>query len=387
MSEDDLKESMTLDSASIVVTESETPALDYIGVTLIAKFNKQRIELTNLHPTTTILQVKEMLASHTHILPKRQKLVGLVARDGGAKNVTDSLTLESLKSKTAAAATNASISIMTHQFILMGTPEESIFIDPINRNASDMPDVIDDFELDFTAGSDQWLEHVATGEKLAQFTEHTAVHLMNQPRPGKALLVLDLDHTLLDFSSRQIIERGVTPGSMKRPHMDEFLTNAYENYDMVVWSQTSWRWLETKLIELGMLMTNNYKFLFVLDKTSMFTVKSTKRDGTTFVHHVKPLQLIWSKFPQYGSHNTIHIDDLSRNFALNMSSGLKCKAYHRKKSSASRDQELYRLMTYLNLLALMKVNFDRVDHSVWDEVVCGLRTLPYTPPRDDGDGE
>ena len=75
--------------------------------------------------------------------------------------------------------------------------------------------------------------------------------------------------------------------------MDLFLTNVYQHYDLVVWSKTSWRWLETKLTELGMLTHPNYKFCFVLDKTSMFAVKSTKKDGTIFRHHVKPLQIIW----------------------------------------------------------------------------------------------
>ena len=32
---------------------------------------------------------------------------------------------------------------------------------------------------------------------------------------------------------------------------------------------------------------------------------------------VKPLQYIWAKFPQYNAGNTVHIDDLSRNFAMN----------------------------------------------------------------------
>merc|ERR1712226_753271 len=114
---------------------------------------------------------------------------------------------------------------------------------------------------------------------------------------------------------------------MKRPHMDEFLTQCYQYYDLAVWSQTSWRWLETKLIELGMVNHPGYRFCFVLDKTSMFTVKSTRRNGTSVEHHVKPLQIIWSKLPEFDSTNTVHIDDLSRNFALNLSSGIQVSAY------------------------------------------------------------
>lgn len=123
------------------------------------------------------------------------------------------------------------------------------------------------------------------------------------------------------------------------------------------------------------MLTNQYKFLFVLDKTSMFTIKSTKRDGSSLVHHVKPLQLIWTKFPQWGSHNTVHVDDLSRNFALNFRSGLKCKAYFRKKSSARRDVELLGLGRYLELLALSGLGFDLVDHGDWEEVVRGKAQL------------
>ena len=152
-----------------------------VAITLVAKYNGEQIELT-LHPMTTILEVKEMLQEKTNILVKRQKLLGLVAREGGAKGVVDSLTLDGLLAKSD-----------KHNFILMGTPELHIFVDPADRD--DLPDVIDDFELDFTAGSDDWLNHVANGEKLAQFTEHTTVHLMNEPRPGKPLLVSACDST------------------------------------------------------------------------------------------------------------------------------------------------------------------------------------------------
>jgi ubiquitin-like domain-containing CTD phosphatase 1 len=121
---------------------------------------------------------------------------------------------------------------------------------------------------------------VATEGNLKKFTEQTEVFFMNPPRDNvvvattsptasatsssspiavKPLLVLDLDHTLLDFSSKTLARDGSThvvgqgmAAVMKRPYMDEFLTSCYQYYDLVVWSQTSWRWLETKLTELGM---------------------------------------------------------------------------------------------------------------------------------------
>ena len=74
-------------------------------------------------------------------------------------------------------------------------------------------------------------------------------------------------------------------------------------------------------------MVNNpsYKINFVLDKTAMFKVeRENPRSGEKKDHAVKPLQIIWSKYPQFGKHNTIHIDDLTSNFALNPYNGVTC---------------------------------------------------------------
>lgn len=168
---------------------------------------------------------------------------------------------------------------------------------------------------------------------------------------------------------------------LKRPYMDEFLTWAYKHYDLVVWSQTSWRWLEVKLTELGMLTHPGYKFVFVLDKTSMFKIVSTNRSGKKVTHHVKPLQIIWSKFPHWNSHNTVHLDDLERNFALNLGSGLKCTAFYRKKkkkrtaNGGINDSELLGLGRFLELLATNEeVNdFGDVDFHYWQDYVSGKR--------------
>lgn len=367
------------------------------GITLVAKFGKLQHILENLDPSTTVAEVKEMLSERTRVLPKRQKLIGLSAASGG--KMTDETTLSNLKTtkRKSSGALN---------FILMGTPEAEIPVDRSERD--DLPDVIDDFDLDFNAGSTQvsyqvlvsctsvvrvhiflilssrffqWMQHVANEDNLKKFTSKTSVFIMNEPRENKPLMVLDLDHTLLDFSSKTLqrdSDRRVGNGAaaaMKRPHMDEFLTTAYLHYDLVVWSQTSWRWLETKLTELGMLTNPGYKFCFVLDKTSMFSITSTKRDGSSYKHQVKPLQLIWTKYPRWGAHNTCHLDDLSRNFALNLKSGLKVSAYYRKKTAGRRDAELLGLGGYLERLALSGLPFDKVDFGRWMDVVSGKSPL------------
>ena len=116
-------------------------------VTMVAKFGKEKITLSDLSSTSTIGDVKTMLQSHTAILPKRQKLIGLKKNKGspGGAAVDDDTSLADLKVKGSKG------SEIVHQFILMGTPEENIFIDPHLKE--DLPDIIDDFDLDFNAGS------------------------------------------------------------------------------------------------------------------------------------------------------------------------------------------------------------------------------------------
>lgn len=357
-------------------------------VTLCAKWGKEKIELSSLAPSTTIAQVKSLISEKTSVLPKRQKLIGLTTTN--KRKITDEILLSDLKVKASASKNSKSSAEIRHNFILMGTPEESIFVDP--KNNDNLPDVIDDFGLDFNAGSDEWLEHVAKDVNLKKFTKSTKIHIMNEPRENKPLMVLDLDHTLLDFSRKSIqqasdndaIVAASNDGNhgnrltaqeaiekMKRPFMDDFLARMYESYDLVVWSQTSWRWLETKLIELGMLSSTRYKFCFVMDKTSMFTIISTKKSGTKVKHSVKPLQIIWNKFPQWDSRNTVHLDDLSRNFALNLSNGLKVTAYYRKKTKGKRDVELAGLSNYLTRLAKEVNDFTKVNFCKWTEVLAG----------------
>ena len=121
-------------------------------VTMIAKYGKQKFELTCLPSTSTnVGHVKEMLHEKTGILPKRQKLIGLKRGvDSSLSSVVDDDTmLSDLKVKGAASAS----AVVVHQFILMGTPEDKYFVDPSEK--ADLPSIIDDFDLDFNAGSEE----------------------------------------------------------------------------------------------------------------------------------------------------------------------------------------------------------------------------------------
>jgi hypothetical protein len=88
-------------------------------------------------------------------------------------------------------------------------------------------------------------------EKLRRRIEkYEGVPPLNPPRDGKKLLVLDIDYTLFDHRST-----AEHPLELMRPYLHEFLTRAYEHYDIAIWSATGVSWIELKMKELGVLTT------------------------------------------------------------------------------------------------------------------------------------
>ena len=118
--------------------------------------------------------------------------------------------------------------------------------------------------------------------KLQRLASRTEILFINEPRRNTKLLVLDLDHTLMDFSCRfdYMVEE------LKRPFLDDFLAQSYLYYDIAVWSQTNFKWLELKLTELGMLNRKDYKICFAL-------VQSTP--PCLYLHHISCLTIRYSK--------------------------------------------------------------------------------------------
>ena len=94
-------------------------------------------------------------------------------------------------------------------------------------------------------------------KKLRKRIETVEIQFINPPRTGKKLLVLDIDYTIYDCKST-----AETISQLMRPHLDEFLVEVYKHYDICFWSQTSWRWLEAKLTEMGILTHSHFKVCF-----------------------------------------------------------------------------------------------------------------------------
>merc|ERR1712013_265778 len=167
------------------------------------------------------------------------------------------------------------------------------------------------------------------------------INQLNKPRKGKKLVVLDIDHTLLEYRD------GV---NHLRPYVHEFLAIVYQHYDIAIWSASPMQRIINTLRQVGVLVNNKYKLLFLLDKEAMFNLST------------KPLPLIWSKFPQYNQDNTLLVDDKKKNFLVNPSCGLKIKKY--LWNDEDIDFELLKLAAYLFDVADVE-GFSGMNHSMW----------------------
>lgn len=190
--------------------------------------------------------------------------------------------------------------------------------------------------------------------------------------------VLDIDYTLFDH--RSSAETGV---ELMRPYLHEFLTSAYEHYDIIIWSATSMKWIIEKMKLLGVHNNENYKIMFYLDSSAMITGKlevmfqcayqcfkfSTVHCPKRGVVEVKPLLVVWGKFKQYSSRNSIMFDDIRRNFLMNPKSGLRIKPFSQCHLNRDKDKELLKLAKYLKNIAENCDDFNKLNHKKWESYV------------------
>ncbi|MES1908639.1 MAG: hypothetical protein MHM6MM_001535 [Cercozoa sp. M6MM] len=245
------------------------------------------------------------------------------------------------------------------------------------------------------------------------FSSHVPLRCSLREKNGRPypLIVLDIDCTVFDMHARD-----ATVDQTKRPHTDAFMRTVYRHFDICIWSQTSLSYLEQKVRRLGLLHPDSeharddqYRIALVIPKNCMFRVlrdslvpnseaaclsKAMREKQCTNVEHVdknrthvvKPLEIIWSHFGQrFNASNTLHIDDLERNFALNPRNGVKISAYKDSHETHMHDRELAYLGAYLAYVACLHagdeealrdfrqlhgdvrgpVPFNALDHSQW----------------------
>ncbi|KAJ7561462.1 hypothetical protein O6H91_03G029400 [Diphasiastrum complanatum] len=284
----------------------------------------------------TVGELKRRICEATNVLPKRQKLLNVKV---GSRPADDSVLLSQLALKP-----NVKIS-------MIGTVEDEIFVDPV-----DAPEVLDDLQLEDEETS-AIKDREVNKQKLRRRVKQYKVRILNPCRPHKKLLVLDIDYTLFDHRSP-----AENPQELMRPYLHEFLTAAYSEYDIIIWSATSMKWVEVKMKELGVLSNPNYRITALLDHLAMITVQSDSHG----VVDCKPLGLIWEKFPEYYNPlNTIMFDDLKKNFVMNPQNGLVIRQFRKAHLNRSKDQELVGLTRYILAIAELD-DLSMLDHRNWE---------------------
>lgn len=220
------------------------------------KWNKQDLVI-ELQGTQTLAELKSLIYEQTKILPDRQKLMGLKLKGPGP--MTNTTTMDELN--------------LTAKIMLMGTPEESIT--ELNAAKPVQPDLSEGQEEE--QQDTTWIEdpdqvplekREEVRIKLERRIQTYQGKILNEPRPGKKLLVLDIDYTLFDHRSP-----AETGAELMRPYLHEFLTTVYEHYDIGIWSATSMKWIESKMKLLGVEAISqgrssnpqfNYKIVFYM---------------------------------------------------------------------------------------------------------------------------
>eukprot|EP01057_Protomagalhaensia_wolfi_P002582 Protomagalhaensia_wolfi_Nauph_80__2581@NODE_272_length_2967_cov_129_396175_g203_i0_p2_GENE_NODE_272_length_2967_cov_129_396175_g203_i0NODE_272_length_2967_cov_129_396175_g203_i0_p2_ORF_typecomplete_len375_score51_44NIF/PF03031_18/8_1e24ubiquitin/PF00240_23/0_00075Blt1/PF12754_7/0_0029Blt1/PF12754_7/2_1e03UN_NPL4/PF11543_8/0_16UN_NPL4/PF11543_8/4_2e03UN_NPL4/PF11543_8/1_1e04DUF4941/PF16299_5/2_1e03DUF4941/PF16299_5/0_3_NODE_272_length_2967_cov_129_396175_g203_i04451569 len=331
------------------------PQMAQPKIVLRCKWRHQLLPIpftTEEYQTATIADLKQIIQETVDIPVDRQKFLNIEKKDGP---VSDSWLLKDCAFRVSGAA----------DVFLVGTPaaeqlpaevEASRLYSEFNREAAIklLPKI-----LQIEGNQTSLLSAIAT----------TSITLIRNPRPNKKLLVLDIDYTIYDCKGAS---HGYPIEVLKRPYLHQFLELINPYYDLVIWSQTRWQWLEAKCTELGLLTHPLIGPCFTLDKTSMVAIKPPaeiklplhRKNRKEF--EVKALEVIWSKrINGWTSSNTLIVDDLARNFMLNPSNGVLVRPYTRDLHGT--DHELWLLAHHLIKVAGCEDVRD-VDHSQWRTV-------------------
>eukprot|EP01102_Stenamoeba_stenopodia_P021975 TRINITY_DN8995_c0_g1_i1.p1 TRINITY_DN8995_c0_g1~~TRINITY_DN8995_c0_g1_i1.p1 ORF type:complete len:351 (+),score=96.42 TRINITY_DN8995_c0_g1_i1:44-1054(+) len=309
-------------------------------VVLSFKWQSKVISL-EIASSATLSDAKQLLFCETQVLPARQKLLGLKTKHQQPAN--DQTRVGDLFLKPNQTP-----------FMMMGTPEAEMKLLEEMLEGEGEESTSNDLEAEVEKGFDLASDLVNL-KKIQDRVVKYQVKEFNPLREGKKLLVLDVDYTLFDHRSE--VE---TPLELMRPFLHEFLTMCYEHYDLVIWSATSYSWIQRKMAGLGVMSNPNYKIAFFLDRMAMITVHSQKYG----VLDTKGLGVIWGKYKQITEKNTIHIDDLSRNFLMNPKNGLKIEPFRQAPLNRATDRVLKKLGKYLCLIADVE-DLRTLDHKAW----------------------
>ncbi|EEC08157.1 conserved hypothetical protein, partial [Ixodes scapularis] len=258
---------------------------------LTVKWAGKEYLIPDLPQHACVVDLKDAIFKKTGVHPERQKLVGMKCK---GKPIAEWVRLSDLKMEP------------NSKIMMIGSLEQNMLsCPPEQERASAMPRQRGKKEGEQSKSKKAWGFLFAAIIRISRL----CLRCERQFTKIRLLLFLFADHR----STGQSIEE------LMRPFLHEFLTSAYEDYDIAFWSATNMKWIDTKLWELGVTRHAEYKICFLLDSAAMISLHTSKFGMVD----IKPLALIWAKLPNYRPENTIMFDDIRRNFLMNPQSGLR----------------------------------------------------------------
>mmetsp|Transcript_56401 Transcript_56401/g.120002 ORF Transcript_56401/g.120002 Transcript_56401/m.120002 type:complete len:442 (-) Transcript_56401:51-1376(-) len=131
-----------------------------------------------------------------------------------------------------------------------------------------------------------------------------SVCIVGEPRYGKKLLVLDIDHTIYDPSTHEGSKGSVVSSktfgfdesfvARCRPHLHNFLTEVHKEYDIMVWSASDMLRILMLLQQLGIVGGghSDYSVVAVLDVESMSEMATKTSARSRHVGYVDGSNLV-----------------------------------------------------------------------------------------------
>ncbi|PAA85749.1 hypothetical protein BOX15_Mlig025627g2, partial [Macrostomum lignano] len=303
------------------------------------KYSGKEIQINSLSSDSSLAQLQSLLYDATRVAPDNMKLLGLKGKN---------LSVSSAKLSELGVKNGSKL-------MLIGTPDAEI--KQVTEEKHESVEFLEDNEA--YCDGEVKLEHRPEYlDKIERRIREYKITELQAPRAGKKLLVLDIDYTFFDHKSV-----GSHIDELTRPYIHHLLTVAYPHYDIAIWSATSMKWIYSKLGEMRLFASEMFKISLLVDSLACISVYCEEDEANV---NVKPLAVIWGQYPQYSASNTIMIDDIRRNFAMNPQSGLRIRPFRQAHQHRQHDRELIRIAEYLEAIADVE-DFRELDHRRWEK--------------------
>ncbi|XP_062517373.1 ubiquitin-like domain-containing CTD phosphatase 1 isoform X1 [Corticium candelabrum] len=156
-----------------------------MSLSVTVKWCGKEFVFDKLRHSTTVYSLKLMIYEKTGVLPHRQTLLGrrlkLKAKPKQGKEADD-------VRKLIDVGVQNGMKIM-----MMGTREEDMKVEVLSPPEHLQTEVVDDFDIEDEMQIQERPEYL---QKIEHRVKEYQVHVLNESRPGKKLLVLDVDYTL-----------------------------------------------------------------------------------------------------------------------------------------------------------------------------------------------